>query len=240
MTKETKIWWARYVGDYQRKTQHLSLAEHGAYALLLDHYYMGGKLTTNDNQMFRICRAFDVQEQQAVKNVLEQFFTIEGDRYINERAEQELERRAIISENKSNNRRGKVKNQQQMNNKSTTNDIQMVTQSQSQSQSQLKPQPKPKIVFTDLFLQAWNEYPAERRESQKASYPAWQKAITENNVTEQQMLDGVKRYAKKLNGDWTYAKGFKAWLNAGLFLAGSDSKPESKTSSNPNFLTMGK
>ena len=33
----------RFIGDYQRDTGHLSMIEHGAYALLLDHFYASEK-----------------------------------------------------------------------------------------------------------------------------------------------------------------------------------------------------
>ena len=74
------IRWPRYVGDYQRKTLHLSLVEHGAYALLLDQYYSTGKpLDANASALHRICRAFGPDEQKAVQSVLKEFFTLEAD-----------------------------------------------------------------------------------------------------------------------------------------------------------------
>lgn len=65
----------RYMGDYGRDTAHLSLAEHGAYTLLLDHYYSTEQpLPADPAALFRICRAFDKLEQRAVLSVADAFF----------------------------------------------------------------------------------------------------------------------------------------------------------------------
>ena len=70
----------RYMGDYGRDTAHLSLAEHGAYTLLLDHYYSTEQaLPADPTSLFRICRAFDTAEQQAVLSVADAFFPVGDD-----------------------------------------------------------------------------------------------------------------------------------------------------------------
>jgi hypothetical protein len=64
------FWYARHFKDYEEKTAHLSLMEHGAYTLLLDHYYKTrGNLPTNASAiasangqaiasaLLRICRS---------------------------------------------------------------------------------------------------------------------------------------------------------------------------------------
>lgn len=97
------IWWPRYVGDYQRKTAHLSLIEHGAYSLLLDHYYSTAKpLPANASVLHRVCRAFAPDEQAAVQAVLAQFFTLERDGYHNKKADKELLKRGEISKKRQN------------------------------------------------------------------------------------------------------------------------------------------
>jgi uncharacterized protein YdaU (DUF1376 family) len=97
------IWWPRYVGDYQRKTAHLSLIEHGAYTLLLDHYYSTAKpLPANASVLHRVCRAFAPDEQGAVQSVLDQFFTLEPDGYHNKKADKELLKRGEISKKRQN------------------------------------------------------------------------------------------------------------------------------------------
>jgi uncharacterized phage protein (TIGR02220 family) len=85
-------WYARHFKDYEEKTAHLSLIEHGAYSLLLDHYYKTrGKLIANAMAIARVCRCQTDDERNAVQSILDQFFTTgEDGMYHNERADQEL------------------------------------------------------------------------------------------------------------------------------------------------------
>ena len=97
--KSLKHWYARYPGDYAQKTKHLSMIEHGAYALLLDHYYSTEKpLPACAMQLHRICMAFADAEKDAVHTILEQFFILTDEGYVNDRVEAELEKRNNISE----------------------------------------------------------------------------------------------------------------------------------------------
>lgn len=73
-------YYERYVGDYQRDTAHLSLAEHGAYTMLLDTYYATeSALPADYPSLCRICRAYGAAEQKAVKVVADQFFPVGED-----------------------------------------------------------------------------------------------------------------------------------------------------------------
>lgn len=88
----------RYMGDYGRDTAHLSLAEHGAYALLLDHYYSTeSALPAELLALYRLCRAFDKLEQRAVQSVADKFFPVgdDGLRH-NERADKEIRSWAFL------------------------------------------------------------------------------------------------------------------------------------------------
>lgn len=68
-------YYERFPGDYQRDTQHLSLAEHGAYTLLMDAYYSTEHpLSSDPRVLFRICGAFTSKERSAVESVSNQFF----------------------------------------------------------------------------------------------------------------------------------------------------------------------
>ena len=85
-------YYKRYMGDYGRDTGTLSLAEHGAYALLMDHYYSTEEaLPANYEDLYRLCRAMKRDEQAAVRKVADKFFPVfkDGLRH-NDRADEEL------------------------------------------------------------------------------------------------------------------------------------------------------
>lgn len=103
-------YYERYCGDYQRDTAHLSLAEHGAYTMLLDTYFSVEKPLPEDlPSLYRVCRAMTRPEQQAVKGVAAQFFPvceIDGLRH-NRRADREIAKaRQKIETARSNGRKG--------------------------------------------------------------------------------------------------------------------------------------
>lgn len=94
-----KIWYSRYPGDYGRKTQHLSLAEHGAYSLLMDYAYSNnGVIPAIAVQVHRICRAFGADEQAACMSVLHEFFELRDDGWHNDRIDDEVLKRGDLSE----------------------------------------------------------------------------------------------------------------------------------------------
>jgi len=73
-------WWP---GDYLRDTGDLSLMEHGAYRVLLDHYYAtDGRLKADQIPLYRICRAMTGDEQAAVGKIVKMFFTVDEDGWL--------------------------------------------------------------------------------------------------------------------------------------------------------------
>lgn len=70
-------YYRRFMGDYASKTADLSLAEHGAYTVLLDiSYSTEAGLPASYDALFRLCRAMSKAEQDAVKLVADRFFPI--------------------------------------------------------------------------------------------------------------------------------------------------------------------
>lgn len=68
------------MGDYASKTADLSLAEHGAYNLLLDTCYSTEKpLPAAYEALYRLCRAMSKDEQTAVRSVADRFFPLGSD-----------------------------------------------------------------------------------------------------------------------------------------------------------------
>lgn len=93
-------YYRRYVGDYLRDTSRLSMLEHGAYTLLLDHYYSEGKaLPAGLDALYRMCRAMTKVERAAVQTVVDQFFPAgEDGRLHNRRADEELAKAEVTIE----------------------------------------------------------------------------------------------------------------------------------------------
>ena len=92
------IWTAFYWGDYLRDTSHLSLAEHGAYLLLMGHYYSTRRpLPANAALLHRVCRCTNDEEKRAVETVLREFFTKDGEVYRHQRIDAELAKVVDIS-----------------------------------------------------------------------------------------------------------------------------------------------
>lgn len=138
-----QAWFPFYFGDYSSKTEHLSLAEHGAYLLLMGSYYKRGcKLPANAMQLQKICRVFAQEEVDAMHNVLNEFFDKREDGYYHERIEQELSKQSEISKKRSD--AAKKRHQKDANAGASGRanagasakqvDVHLDTQSQSQSQ----------------------------------------------------------------------------------------------------------
>jgi len=95
-------WIPFYFADYTAKTEHLTVVEHGAYFLLMKHYYMTRHpLPADTDRLLMICRAFADHEKAAVMNVLGEFFVLDRDHYRHPRIEEELMRASEICEKKA-------------------------------------------------------------------------------------------------------------------------------------------
>lgn len=99
-----------YISDYQRKTAHLSLSEHGAYNLMMQIFYASEReLPLEKKVLYKLLRADTVSEKRAVDSVLEQFWEQGSMGYFNRRAQQVLdEYRTWVEKQRANGkRRGK-------------------------------------------------------------------------------------------------------------------------------------
>lgn len=88
-------YYEHHLGDYAKDTGHLSMLEHGAYRILLDHYY-STEAGIPEGQVYRLARARSEDEKAAVDVVLEEFFALVKGIWMNRRAERELERYAAL------------------------------------------------------------------------------------------------------------------------------------------------
>ena len=79
-------WMPLYVADYLKDTGHLSAAEHGAYLLLIMHYWSTGGLPKEDRRLAAIAR-MSPKEWSESRDTIAEFF---GDGWKHGRIERQL------------------------------------------------------------------------------------------------------------------------------------------------------
>ena len=81
----------RYLGDYLRDTQHLTILEHGAYTVLLDIFYSTEKCLPFDRDLlYHMTRAKTAADRAAIDKILAQFWKKTHGGYANRRARKEI------------------------------------------------------------------------------------------------------------------------------------------------------
>lgn len=89
-----KGWMPMYWGDYHADTRHLTQGQHGAYLLLIGHYWQKRFLPAKHEQCYSIACAHSKAERANVDAVLQEFFqkkiTKNGDVYQQKRIDSEL------------------------------------------------------------------------------------------------------------------------------------------------------
>lgn len=81
-----------YIGDYQRDTGHLSIAEHGAYLLMLQHYYATEKPLPTGKALHRLLRAETKADRDAIDAIAAQFWTLTDAGLVNQRGAEEIQK----------------------------------------------------------------------------------------------------------------------------------------------------
>lgn len=198
----------RYPADYGRKTARLTLAQHGAYTLLLDEVYSTeAPLPGSFDELYRICRAMSRPEQEAVRSVADMFFPLGADGLRrNQRAVEEITEAApAIEAARLNGKKGgrpKKETQQKPSGFSTGNP----------NESQGEPNPKAphssdncsslrseqsrakSSGYSVDFEQAWMAYPSRTGHSKAEAFKAWRARLADGETAET-ILQGIGRYA---------------------------------------------
>jgi uncharacterized protein YdaU (DUF1376 family) len=203
----TPFYWRDYIGD----TGHLSLMEHGAYLLLMAHYYMTGEpLPANAEQLHRICRAFADAERHACQSVLDQFFVLEGDVYRNARADEEIEKARKISEVRANAARSRHSANHA---NAYANAEQMHTQPQPQSQTHLQAE---KAIAPSAPAKRASQMPVDFDLSDEMRQFA-----RDNGLDAQREFDAFRDYHRSKGSkflDWKSA--WRTWIRNAVKFAG--------------------
>lgn len=80
-----------YWGDYARDTGHLNATCHGAYLMLIKHYWCSGApLTNDDDELWRIACCDSKREWQKIKPKIAKLFSVDGSQLRHKRVDQEL------------------------------------------------------------------------------------------------------------------------------------------------------
>lgn len=92
MTARSDTWMPLYIGDYLADTMHLNGAEHGAYVLLIMHYWRNGPLPDDDKTLAAIARTERKQWVSEIGPVVREFFHCEGAQLRHKRIDAEIAR----------------------------------------------------------------------------------------------------------------------------------------------------
>lgn len=192
-------WMPLYVGDYLRDTAHLSAAEHGAYLLLIMHYWQRGALPKNHSQLARICRLDDPSFATALPQLCE-FFDSE---WKHARIDQELqlaEERYLRRANAGK----KGGNAKAMLHPRQSNAVAKRYQSQSQSHN--------KKEYKAEFEEWYSLYP--KKEAREAAWKAFPQARQLASFDD--IMGGTRRYIAK-NIERQFIKQPASWLRSGCW-----------------------
>jgi uncharacterized protein YdaU (DUF1376 family) len=190
--KSTSLWYPEYPGDYGRKTSHLSLAEHGAYKVLRDHYYSTSRpLPTSVDVLYRICRAFEAPDRGAVDAVVAEFFTLGADGYHNARCDEELARRGDLREKRQAAVNSRADRRVTIVASSVTTPTSTPIEEKRDDKSSLAPKP----ARASRFDEFWDAYPhRDGVKRARGKVEVKYRAAVKSGVSEQALLDAVARY----------------------------------------------
>jgi uncharacterized protein YdaU (DUF1376 family) len=93
----TRPWMPLYVSDYRADTAHLSTLEHGAYLLLIMHYWQKDGLPTDEKQLAKVA-GLTLRQWLKMGPTLAAFF---GDGWTHKRIDDELQKAKHITKNAS-------------------------------------------------------------------------------------------------------------------------------------------
>jgi len=152
-------WYSFYPADYGRDTGHLTLVEHGAYRLLMDHYYATETPLPSDvARLMRLCRARTTAERDAVRLVLAEFFKPGEEGWRHKRIDAEIVK---VAENIARSSFGGRKSAAKRAAKQTASG----GPSEGSTESQASPSTSISQKTDSLFEEFWSAYP--RKEARR-------------------------------------------------------------------------
>lgn len=91
MSARPDTWMPMYWGDYTRDTGHLNAAGHGAYLMLIKHYWCSGRpLPNDDDELWRIACCDSKREWLKLRQKVERLFVEDGPLLRHKRVDREI------------------------------------------------------------------------------------------------------------------------------------------------------
>jgi len=194
-----------YVNDYLADTAHLNATQHGAYILLLMNYWQQGKPLNNSRERLAFVARMTPDEWDDNREILAEFFWIDGDIWTHARVENDLAKVREKSEKAS------VSARQAFAKRSPS--VRSANGEQSHTYTDTDTDTK-KDIYTDEFEQFWKTYPL--KVGKGAAMKAWVKAL--RKTTLDVIIEGAERYAKDPNRDPAFTAHPATWLNSDRWL----------------------
>jgi len=186
-----------YVSDYLADTAHLTAQQHGAYLLLLMNYWQKGKPLDNTNERLQYVARMTGEEWEANKDILAEFFWIDGDTWSHTRIDNDLEKVREKSEkaSKAGQRSFSVRS----------------TGVEHSFNHKDKDKEEDKDNIKEGFDEFWEIYP--RKAGKQEARKVFQRALS--NATLAEILEGARRYAADPNRQPQFTAHPATWLNQG-------------------------
>ncbi len=148
---KTDIWMPLYWGDYLRDTGHLSALEHGAYLLLLGHYWTSRSPLPNDSTLLARIARVTPRQWRVVGPLVLPFFAEDGDILRHKRVDAELEKSTQRIEQRRNAGRASAatRAQRPFNDRSTDVPTGGATKQALRARASPSPSPSPSPIGSD-------------------------------------------------------------------------------------------
>lgn len=207
----SRHWMPLYVADYLADTRRLTMAEHGAYMLLIMEYWRNGGLPNDERRLARIVGASE-EEWAAVRDNIAEFFC-EGWRH--KRIDDELAKSGEVSERRAAaaNKRWQGKNN--ANADASAYAKPMRSQSQSELDTNVSNNIASRTIASGLFDLFYDSY--GKRKNRKAAEAKFAAAVR-RGVDPDHIICAAKRYADahaRAGTDPQFIPAPDVWLNKG-------------------------
>ncbi len=198
-------WYPKNPTDYREDTWHLSLAEHGAYNLLIDHYMNTERpLPNNDIALSRII-GISLDEWLSVEVAVIALFKCVSNTLQHKRCDAEIEKSYIKR------RDGKVRQKKYRKQLKTKNPVTRLSQVSNASRGEERigdDRNKNMLIKNERFDAFWLVYP--RKVGKKAAKIAYMKAI--DKIETDALQCNVIEFAKTIT-DIKFCAHAATWLN---------------------------